>query len=500
MPVKVFKPTSAGRRDMSGYTFEEITASRPEPSLVVGLRKRAGRNRRGRVTVRLTRPDGSPLFEAEAVMDAAPELEPLPPLTEHRPPIWQEHELYTTGMFHGPLFQGVARLTAWDATGIDAELADLPLHGFFGHGEDPSGLLLNPALLDQMGHVTAFWIAQGSGTDFSAFPSSIARIDLGPAVRAEALSGATMSCRIELRDPDDAPVQGIEDARFMESAIEARLPDGTLLMRASGWRDRFFRVPHSFYEARFRPRDGFYGHAADLFDAGPNVTVWQVPAFEQGFLEDAGGLWTRLLVTTVLSAAERAEWAAMTGPAKRRRDWLMGRIALKEAARAWIGAETGRLCLPADLSVVPTASGKPVIDPGPLAALGIARIPEVSLAHAGGGAIAVAAPPGRAAGIDMEPLGAADPQTLAGGAFSDPEIATLGGGTDPDRLLMGWCAKEAVAKSLGQGLNGRPKSFVIAAFDGTSAVIETPDGARRDAVLARTETAVMALSLAEAGG
>lgn len=52
MPVKVFKPTSAGRRDMSGYTFEEITHSRPEPSLVVGLRKRAGRNRRGRVTVR----------------------------------------------------------------------------------------------------------------------------------------------------------------------------------------------------------------------------------------------------------------------------------------------------------------------------------------------------------------------------------------------------------------------------------------------------------------
>ena len=449
-----------------------------------------------RVSVRLTRPDGSPLFEAEAVLDAAAEQSPLPPLTERRPPIWQEHELYTTGMFHGPLFQGVARLTAWDATGIDAELRDLPLSGFFGHGEDPGGLLLNPALLDQMGHVTAFWIAQGSGTDFSAFPSSIDRIDLGPAVREEALAGAGISCRIELRDADDKPVAGIEDARFMESQIEARLPDGTLLMRVSGWRDRFFRVPHAFYEARFRPREGFYGHAADLFDAGPNVTVWQVPAFAKGFLEDAGGLWTRLLVTTVLSASERAQWAAMTGPAKRRRDWLMGRIALKEAARAWIGAGTGVLCLPADISVLATDSGKPVIDPGPLAALGIAEVPEVSLAHAGGGAIAVAAPPSRAAGIDMEPLGAADPATLAEGAFGPSEIATLGG-ADPDRLLIGWCAKEAVAKRLGQGLNGRPKSFVIAAFDGSNAVIETPDGARLDASLARTETAVIALSLGD---
>lgn len=52
MPIKVFKPTSPGRRDMSGQTFEEITRMQPEPSLVKGLRKRAGRNFRGKVTVR----------------------------------------------------------------------------------------------------------------------------------------------------------------------------------------------------------------------------------------------------------------------------------------------------------------------------------------------------------------------------------------------------------------------------------------------------------------
>lgn len=52
MPIKVFKPTSPGRRDMSGFTFEEITHDRPEPSLTRGLRKRAGRNSRGKITVR----------------------------------------------------------------------------------------------------------------------------------------------------------------------------------------------------------------------------------------------------------------------------------------------------------------------------------------------------------------------------------------------------------------------------------------------------------------
>jgi large subunit ribosomal protein L2 len=52
MPIKVYKPTSPGRRDMTGQTFEEITRSRPEKSLTVGLRKRAGRNTRGKITIR----------------------------------------------------------------------------------------------------------------------------------------------------------------------------------------------------------------------------------------------------------------------------------------------------------------------------------------------------------------------------------------------------------------------------------------------------------------
>ncbi len=52
MAIKIYKPTSPGRRGMSVPTFEEVTRTRPERSLVVGLRKRAGRNNVGRVTVR----------------------------------------------------------------------------------------------------------------------------------------------------------------------------------------------------------------------------------------------------------------------------------------------------------------------------------------------------------------------------------------------------------------------------------------------------------------
>ncbi|MEA3340077.1 MAG: 50S ribosomal protein L2 [Chloroflexota bacterium] len=52
MPVKTYKPTSPGRRGMTVSTFEEITSTEPERSLLRPLRKRAGRNVYGRITVR----------------------------------------------------------------------------------------------------------------------------------------------------------------------------------------------------------------------------------------------------------------------------------------------------------------------------------------------------------------------------------------------------------------------------------------------------------------
>lgn len=52
MGIKKYKPTSAGRRGMSVSTFEEITTSTPEKSLLAPLKKQAGRNNQGKLTVR----------------------------------------------------------------------------------------------------------------------------------------------------------------------------------------------------------------------------------------------------------------------------------------------------------------------------------------------------------------------------------------------------------------------------------------------------------------
>lgn len=52
MPIKSYKPTSPGRRGMTGDSFEDITRAKPYKPLVRELRKRAGRNNKGRISVR----------------------------------------------------------------------------------------------------------------------------------------------------------------------------------------------------------------------------------------------------------------------------------------------------------------------------------------------------------------------------------------------------------------------------------------------------------------
>ena len=52
MGIKSYNPYTPSRRHMTGSDFSEITAVKPEKSLVVSLKKSAGRNNQGKITVR----------------------------------------------------------------------------------------------------------------------------------------------------------------------------------------------------------------------------------------------------------------------------------------------------------------------------------------------------------------------------------------------------------------------------------------------------------------
>ena len=61
MPIRVVKPTSPGRRNLSIDAFSDITKNEPEKSLIVMLSRHAGRNAQGRITVR-HRVGGAPRY------------------------------------------------------------------------------------------------------------------------------------------------------------------------------------------------------------------------------------------------------------------------------------------------------------------------------------------------------------------------------------------------------------------------------------------------------
>ena len=52
MGIKTYNPYTPSRRNMTGSDFSDITKSAPEKSLVVSLKKNAGRNNQGKITVR----------------------------------------------------------------------------------------------------------------------------------------------------------------------------------------------------------------------------------------------------------------------------------------------------------------------------------------------------------------------------------------------------------------------------------------------------------------
>ena len=52
MAIKIYKPTSPGRREMTGVDFSVLTKAEPEKSLTKGKKKTSARNNRGRITTR----------------------------------------------------------------------------------------------------------------------------------------------------------------------------------------------------------------------------------------------------------------------------------------------------------------------------------------------------------------------------------------------------------------------------------------------------------------
>ncbi|NOY53056.1 MAG: acyltransferase domain-containing protein [Deltaproteobacteria bacterium] len=381
----------------------------------------------------------------------------LAELESVHPPRWDGRDLYRVGMFHGPVFRSIQEIEGWNEEGMDAFLSPVSLRGFF-RDDETAEMVLNPVLLDAVGQLSAYWIAHKIGTSFNCFPATIGRIEIRQP-HPKDQSGLKMKGRHKplglLPGDVDAPKRW--DFECVDSV-------GRTILKVENLINVFYPVPERFFNVRMNPHKGCLGSVKEMLGA-PGVLVWILPHLAEDFCRQSSGIFLRILACAVLGEEERREWRLLEGGLSYRIQWLLGRACIKEAVRHWVYEKSGKLLFPADIRVRHEDAGAPFVD-------GIWRdvvspAPPVSLSHDHGLCVAAVAEPGLGVGVDVESLERAVRTDLLESAMTPQERESLGHSSKEmrEKVIRIWCAKEAAAKYLGSGLQGRPEDFEVSFTD-----------------------------------
>jgi phosphopantetheine--protein transferase-like protein len=447
-----------GMRDFRAYRW--ITLDSTDVSVELSARRREP----GSVYVTLRAAGGDavnrPLW-AEGVMlysDRYAEPRAAAPfrLEEKHASLWKPERLYIDGMFHGPAFQAVRNINLSGKNGVTAAMEAGPRTGFFSGIEAPE-FLTEPVILDAAGQVVAFWAQEELDANGDIFPYSLGSLTCFSAPPAP---GTKLECRVLVKHVD---------AREIHSDIEILNAEGELVYRLEGWNDRRFAQHRNFWKLRIAPRDAYLSEPWEEplrgFLDPHHLACSRIDFLSREFFEASHGIWPRVLAHLILSRRERDQWISMAGSAtdQRRRDWLIGRCAAKDAVRMLIHKHRGVRLHPAEVEIVADAHGRPCIEGDWMRQLNVS--PVVSVAHSGGMAAALASlDPGQMVGIDIESIDH-EPEDFRALAFSEQECALVDSMPESARRewsIRMWCAKEAVAKALGRGLSGGLRSLRIA--------------------------------------
>ncbi|MFV2179318.1 beta-ketoacyl synthase N-terminal-like domain-containing protein [Actinomadura sp. LOL_016] len=251
--------------------------------------------------------------EGTVVLDARHPGPPHPDrtaLTVENPPIVTAARLYEERwMYHGPLFRGIAEITALAEDGARGVLTSLTAPG---------------ALVESAGQLCAHWMQVYGDTDQTVFPIGLDGLALyGPLPPAgellettiwnTSLTDSTMCC----------------DAELLRA-------DGTVWAHIDGWTTRRFYTDEALWRMKFTPEVSGTGE--------PQPGGWCLARRRW-----TGAASRDLLMRRYLCAAERAEYERL--PASGRGAWLLGRIAAKDAVRDRLWRDGHGPLFPAELTV-----------------------------------------------------------------------------------------------------------------------------------------------------
>lgn len=360
------------------------------------------------------------------------------------PSAYPDIDLYRTGMFHGPRFQGVKHIRQWDRQGIEADLQVITIDDFFKQIHQPI-FQIDAGLLDAAGQLVGYWVLEQIGTDFNVFPFHVQSFHQ---YQAPLPAKSPVLCRGLMRFTSETQTEAIFD--FLDET-------GCLIARLEGWQDRFFPVPHKYYQCRLHPQTAYLSDAWMQGETG--VICRRIEPFPEHFLEDGWSIWKRVLAHLMLNEQERHFWYELPEKGPRRTDWLLGRIAAKDALRQWAKYTFNVAIAPVDIEILSTPLGKPLVHCPELEHLG--SLPDISISHSRGYIVAAVAKPNVRIGIDIERLNWIRSNDWLGAAFTKQELDLIPQQDSLPAILGLWCAKETAAKALGTGLQGTPYEWPI---------------------------------------
>ena len=344
------------------------------------------------------------------------------PATEFPPSISAEQMYAERLMFHGPQFQGVTAVHA---------LGDQHVRGEVTTPVPPGGLLDNA--LQLIGN----WLPVTQPFRTVALPIGIRHAKFyGP----QPAPGTVFDCLVRIHTITDSEL--IADVQLSI--------DGRVWAQIDGATDRRFdshpiakaceRFPERFPMSQRQP-EGW----AVVFDAWTDLVT------------------RGMAVRSILGGEAAVEYDRM--PAAKKKQWMLGRIAGKDAVRfrQWDAGHTD--VYPVELTIRNTPTGQPFVELRPGRGLVESAL---SLAHTDEVGVAISGPAGAAVGIDIIEITPRDDSTIRYGCTGS-EIAQLAADRDR-RFARIWAAKEAAGKALGTGLDGAPRRFDVSLEDGTVTV------------------------------
>jgi acyl transferase domain-containing protein/phosphopantetheinyl transferase len=374
--------------------------------------------------------------------------------------------------FHGPRLQCITQSCATGARGGDAVITILPVDEWFIDDPDPQ-MLLDIASLDGVAQVLGGWV-RGYGK--FTVPIGFQKLEL---YQHTPPPGTKSIVRIEM-------TKGDESSRAFTFDVEVQDGNGNVWMRFQGFSMWAFDWTIRGIEAQREPERVFLSERHELAGLPADALVVHV----SGEHVPGGNFdWiTRLCMTH----PEIDIFNSLDSP-RRKRQWLFGRLAAKDAVRMWLQQEYGiEFVHPLSFAILNDEAGRPFVElPGELP-----DPPQISISHAGDCSFAAAA--AGPIGIDAEPAGRSVLEIMPHFA-RESEAQLLEESSSANGLLRLWCAKEAVGKVLGTGLNGTPKDFEAIDFetDGRLLIYHHPSSRKHEVGTVVEEGFVIAYSLVE---